>query len=440
MRVLLIMPAALDQQGRPVKLKKLYLPATTMAMLAAVTPPDVEVKVIYETIEDIPWDEHWDLVGVTGMGSGTVRAWQIGDAFRAKGVKVVIGRVGPTLCDPSWSLAHADCLVLGEAEDLWPGLIEDARQGKLKQVYKMDKAPDMATLPTPRYDVMNVKRFGFFRSVQATRGCPFPCEFCSVQTFFKRTYRKRPVEKVIEDIRAAKATGSRFICFLDDNIGVDFKYCAKLWEALIPENIIWISQCSLHIAQRPDLLDLAYRSGCRLLAFGLESLNEGSLSNISKTFNRPRQYAEAFKTIRKHGIEISISMIMGLDDDDHPQTFQNTYEFITENRVKIPRVHLLTPTPGTKLYDDLNADGRILTQDLQRFTGGQVVFQPKNMSASELEGHYWKLYDNLFSWRNIYKRSRPNPARLSPFFYGALFTINLNYRMNIRNRVIPGNT
>ena len=139
--------------------------------------------------------------------------------------------------------------------------------------------------------------------MQATRGCPFPCTFCSISEFFKRSYRKRPVEQVIRDVRAAKATGSRYIAFVDDNIGVDFNYCRELWEALIPENIIWVSQCSLQLSENEDMLDLAYRSGCRILSFGIETVNKKSLQHVDKEWNRPERYEEAFKTIRKHGIE-----------------------------------------------------------------------------------------------------------------------------------------
>lgn len=439
MRVLLISPTAFDCFGKPIKLKRLNLPALTMPMLAAVTPPDVEVRVIYETSEDIPYDEHWDLVALTGMGSGTVRAWQLADIFRKKGAKVVIGGVGPTLCPHEWTLDHADALVIGEAEDTWPVLIEDLRAGRLQEKYTMVKPPNLATVPTPRYDLINRKAIGFFRPVVATRGCPFTCEFCSVTAFSQQGYRKRPVEKVIEDVRAAKATGSRYIAFLDDNIGVDFKYCRQLWEALIPENIIWLSQCSIHITDHPDLLDLAYRSGCRLLAFGLETLNEDSLGTVDKSWNRPSRYEEAIARVRKHGIEVSISMIMGLDGDTK-EVFQRSYDFIMHNRIKVPRVHLMTPTPGTPYYDTLVAEGRIFDKDMGKYTGGNVVFQPKDMTVEDLQTGYWKLYEQLFSLPNIYKRVRHNRARLGPTMFAGLVMTNFDYRRNIFNRIVPGIT
>lgn len=439
MKVLMISPTAFDCYGKPIRLKRLNLPALTMPMLAAVTPPDVQVKVIYETSEDIPYNEHWDLVALTGMGSGTVRAWQIADEFRKRGAKVVIGGVGPTLSPHEWTMAHADSLVIGEAEDIWPQLIEDFRAGQLKEKYTMVKPPNLATVPTPRYDLINRKAIGFFRPVVATRGCPFTCEFCSVTAFSQQGYRKRPVEKVIEDVRAAKATGSNYIAFLDDNIGVDFKYCRKLWEALIPEKVIWLSQCSIHITDHPDLLELAYQSGCRLLAFGLETLNEDSLEIIDKGWNNPKRYQKAIDTVRKHGIEVSISMIMGLDGDTNA-VFQKSYDFIMENRIKVPRVHLMTPTPGTPYYHSLVAEGRILHDDLGSYTGGNVVFQPKNMTREELQSGYWKLYENLFSLGNIYKRTRHNRAGLGPTMYAGLLMTNFDYRRNIFNRIVPGIT
>lgn len=188
MRVLLIGPTALDYKGIPIKQSRLHLPGLTLPMLAAVTPSDVHLTLISETVEEIPFDKHWDLVGLTGMGSGIFRAWQIAEEFKRRKVTVVMGGIAASLCDPEWNLRHADCLVTGEAEEVWPLVIEDFRNGKLKSRYEMQHRPDIRTLPVPRYDLMNRKKLGLWRPVQATRGCPFPCSFCSIQSFFERTY------------------------------------------------------------------------------------------------------------------------------------------------------------------------------------------------------------------------------------------------------------
>ncbi len=250
MRVVLIAPTALDFHGRPIKQRRIHLPGLTLQMLAAVTPADVRLHLVNETAEDVPFDEPWDLVGLTGMGSGLVRAWQIADEFRRRKRRVVIGGIAASLADPEWTLAHADSVVVGEAEETWPEVLRDAKAGRLRRVYRMGRPPDIKTLPLPRYDLMKGGKYGLWSPVQATRGCPFTCTFCSVTAFFHQAYRKRPVAEVVRDVREAKRVrSSPYIAFIDDNIGVDWDYCRELWEALVPEQIVWMSQCSLHIAE-----------------------------------------------------------------------------------------------------------------------------------------------------------------------------------------------
>lgn len=437
MQVLLVAPTALDFDGRPIKQRKLYLPGLTFPMLAAVTPPDVRLTVVNETVHDVPFDGPWDLVGLTGMGSGIVRAWQIADEFRRRRVPVVMGGIAASLARPELSLAHADSLVLGEAEETWPRLLADHAAGRLQPVYGMERRPAIDALPLPRYDVLDRRKLGPWRPVQATRGCPFPCTFCSVTAFFGGGYRKRPVADVVRDVRHAKAHGSRHIAFIDDNIVVDRAYSAELFRALVPERIVWMSQCSLHVADYPDLLALARQSGCRLLSFGIESTSPESLGTIEKEWNRPERYREAIRAIRGHGIEVSTEMIVGLDGDD-PSVFERTYRFIVDNRITVPRVHIMTPVPGTPLYEKLEREGRLLPPDYGRFSGGQVVFRPLSIRPEELQEGYWRLYERLFSWRGIARRLARNPARLGPYMRAFVAGVNLHYRRHVLHRICPG--
>jgi len=437
MKLLLIGPTALDFGGKPIKQKKLHLPGLTLPMLAAVTSPDIQLKLVSETVEDIPFDEPWDLVGITGMGSGIVRAWQIADEFKKRKVTVVIGGIAASLGKPEWTLDHADTLVTGEAEDTWPVLLEDFKQGRLLRTYHMEKRPDIATLPLPRYDMMNKKKLGFWRPVQATRGCPFPCSFCSIQSFFERSYRKRPVDQVLRDVKAAKRSGSKYIAFIDDNIGVDWKYFEELMHALIPEKIIWMSQCSIHIADKPDMLQLAFKSGCRLLSFGIESVNEKSIEWVEKEFNHPKEYHDSINRIRKHGIDVSTEMIIGMDGDDN-SVFQKTYDFIMGNRISVPRVHILTPVPGTPLYSQMEGDGRIINRDFDSYSGGKVVFRPKNIKPDDLQKNYWKLYEALFTATGIFKRTLGSPFSMGSLMRVFVMGVNLHYRNHIKHRITPG--
>jgi radical SAM superfamily enzyme YgiQ (UPF0313 family) len=436
-RLLLIAPTALDSSGRPITQRRLYLPALTLPHLAALTPPAFHIRLVYETIEPIPFTERWDLVGLTGMGSGVARAWQIADEFRRRGVPTVIGGIAASLGRPEWTLAHADSLVVGDAEQTWPRLLEDFRGGRLQPIYRSDSRPDLTDLPRPRYDLMNRRRMGRWLPVQATRGCPFTCRFCSVTAFHEQSYRKRPVDQVIDDVRHARRLGIRHIAFVDDNLVVDTNFAMKLFDALVPEKIIWMSQVGLHVADNPDLLRLAHRSGARMFSIGIESTSPESLAEICKEWNSPGRYDEAIRTIRAHGIDVSTEMIVGFDHDD-PGVFDRTLEFIEKNSISVPRVHILTPVPGTPLYEDLERDGRLLTREFDRFSGGRVVFQPNAIDADELQKRYWRLNERLFSWRSMIRRAGFNRARLSPFMRAVVIGTNLHYRNHVHRRISPG--
>lgn len=436
-RLLLVGPTALDMRGQPIKQRRLHLPGLTLPMLAAVTPHEYEIRIVNETVHDIPFEDHWDVVGITGMGSGIVRAWDIADEFRRRGTTVVMGGIAATLLGADATLGHANAVVLGEAEETWPTVLADAAAGRLRSVYEMPRRPPIGDLPLPRYDLLDQRKLGRWLPVQATRGCPFTCDYCSVTSFFDARYRKRPVDQVLRDIREVKRRGTRYIAFIDDNIGVDWRYCAELWEALVPEKIIWMSQCSLHIADRPDMLALAHRSGCRLLSFGIESTSEASLARHDKAWNKPARYRQALCTVRRHGIDVSTEMIIGLDGDDD-SVFQSTFDFIIENEIPAPRVHILTPIPGTPLYDRLRRDGRLVSDDFHRYSGGSVVYRPALLDPVQLQQEYWRLYESIFSWSGIWKRLRRNRASVEPYLRAFLLGVNLHYRRHVHRRITPG--
>ena len=435
--MLLVSPTALDYRGLPIKKKKLFLPGLTLLSLAAVTPNDVDLTLVNEPVDDVPFDRHWDLVGLTGMGSGLKRAWQIADSFRARGSTVAIGGIAATLCPPDWSASHADTLVLGEAETTWPRVIDDFIAGRLKASYPMGTRPDVASLPLPRYDLLSTAEKGLFRPVQATRGCPFPCDFCSIQSYFERSYRKRPIAQILRDVRAAVATGSRYIAFIDDNIGVDWKFFAELMTALIPEKIVWASQCSIHVADKPDMLALAYKSGCRILSFGIESVNPASVAAVRKTFNEPARFAELLGRVRESGIAVSTEMIVGMEGDTEA-TFEETYRFLMDNRIPLPRLYILTPVPGTPLYRRFVEDGRIFDHDLANYTGGKCVFHPTGMSAEVVQESYWKLYERLYTYSAIARRMRGVPEQMELALRAFILGTNLHYRKHVRARITPG--
>lgn len=438
LKILLVSPTCLDNKGDPIVQRRTYLPGLTMMQLAAVTPEVADVTIVSETSEPIPFDQDWDLVGITGMGgSGVIRGYQIAEQFKSRGSTVVMGGIAVSLMEEAQTLKYVDALVVGEAEDIWPQVINDFVEDRMHRVYRMQKPPDVTSFPVPAYQKLNLSRYGFWRPVQATRGCPFPCTFCSISEFFQRSYRKRPVEQVIRDVRAAKASGSRYIAFIDDNIGVDFNYCKELWEALIDENIIWISQCSLQISENHEMMELAYKSGCRILSLGIETINKKSLEHVDKAWNRPERYEEAFRNLRHHGIEISTEMILGLDGDDE-NVFDSTFQFLMDNHIALPRMYILTPVPGTPMHREMEMDGRIFDRDLKKYVGGSAVYHPKNMTAETLQNGYWKLYNKLYTLKNIYKRIGRNPANLGAKMRLFVLGTNMVYRNHINRGITPG--
>lgn len=409
----------------------------TLPLLAALTPDGIEQRIIYETVQNIPYGEHWDLVGLTAMGSGIVRAWQIADAFRKRGIKTVIGGIAASLGEPEWSLEHADAVVIGEAETVWSSLIRDFAAGENKKIYWGGCGHSLVSLPVPRYDLMKASKIGLWRPVQATRGCPFSCGFCSVTSFYAGVYRKRPVRDIVRDVRAAKCRGTRHIAFVDDNIGADPDFFAELCEALIPEKITWMSQSSLQITERTDLMKLAKRSGLRLLSFGIESTNPGSLATINKSWNRPERYLQAIHALRTNGIDVSTEMIVGLDEDA-PDVFEETYRFIMEAGISVPRIHIMTPVPGTPLFEKLRREGRILSTDFSQYTGSKAVYVPMRIERTHLEKEYWRLYRRLYSVPSMLKRIIPNKARLNFYMRLVVWASNIKYRGHIRRKISPG--
>lgn len=373
-----------------------YLALTT---LAALTPADVTVRLIDENAEDLDTQTKTDLAGISLMTPLAPRGYEIAAVYRQRGVPVVLGGIHATMM-PEEAGAHADSVVVGEAERLWPQVVADARQGQLQPLYRENGYAPLAHLPTPRRELLKRKAYFFVNTVQTTRGCPFDCEFCSVTQFFGHTYRLRPVDEVEREIRNLEG---RFVFFVDDNIVGDRGYARDLFRRLIPYRLKWASQASLTVGKDPELLDLAQRSGCMGLFIGLESLSQKTLKEMGKSFNRVDSYRDRIKRIHDHGIGIQGSFIFG-SDGDSPAIFEDTVRFTEETRLDAALFSILTPFPGTRLYHKMRSEGRILSQDWSRYDMNHVVFQPRGMSSRQLQqGFHW-AYRRLYSWPSIARR------------------------------------
>jgi radical SAM superfamily enzyme YgiQ (UPF0313 family) len=393
----------------------------SLTMVAALTPKDVDVRILDARIEEVNYDEPVDLVGITGLTSEIPHAYEIADGFRKKGTKVVMGGVHVSAL-PDEALQHADSVVVGEAERVWQQVIEDCKAGSLKPVYKADSFIDMKDVSVPRRSLLNYDMYTSFSTLQSTRGCPFKCDFCSVTTFFGNSYRCRPVEDVINEV---KGLPDKKVVFLDDNIVGRPKYAKELMKALIPLNIQWGSQGSITIAKDDELMSLYSKSGGKYIFIGFESLSEGNLDDVQKGWNTIKNYETSIKKIHDAGIDIIGSFIFGLDNDT-VSSFRAVMDFIMKNKIDNAMFNVLTPLPGTKLSEKLEKEGKIFNRDWANYHTGTVVINPVNMTADELQNGYYWIYRECYTWPNILKRVFRSPKNLL-----ARFALNYSYRRKV---------
>jgi radical SAM superfamily enzyme YgiQ (UPF0313 family) len=389
-----------------------YIKPLWVGSLAAHTPPDVEVTFADDGLD--PIDETRiadapDLVGISVSSKTAARAYALADAYRARGVKVVLGGIHVTAL-PEEGLRHADAVVSGEAEGIWEDVIADARAGKLgrstslmsRGIYKHTKWPSLEGLPRPRRDLMRSIKYVPFDVVQTTRGCPFPCEFCSVSTYNGTTFRFRPVREVLAEL---EEVGPR-VLFGDDNVMIHTKYSRELFEAMVPMNKHWVAQASLAALHRVENVEVMARAGCKALFIGFESVDTGSVRNAGKKQNKPSKYRDVVKMLSDHGIAVWGSFVFGLDDDDG-DSFLRTVDFCVDAKLTMALFALLTPYPGTRLYKRLAEEGR-LTKDAWWLSSdhdtGAPFYRPKNMSREALRGGWVNAWRSMYSYRSIMKR------------------------------------
>jgi len=400
MKLLLVQASHLLPNGGVFKSSSLVYPSLALPLLAALTPPDIEVELVNEYYESIPFDSDADVVALSVLTVQAPRSWQVAREFRRRGKKVVVGGFHPSF-SPEEAAEHADAVVIGEAENVWEELLRDAEHNRLKKFYRSERPADLSKLPVPRYDLINRKGYAFrAMPVQTSRGCPHNCDFCSVTKFYGGKYRFRPVEQVVRDVQAVP---SRYVFFVDDNIAASRKYAMELFEALRPLGKIWGSQCNISAADDTELLQAAAESGCIYLFLGIETLNEKALAKIHKGFNKVEKYASQIRSIKEAGIEPIASIIFGLDGDDSGM-FDSAYKFLLDNRVAIAYFFILTPVPGSELFNRYEKEGRLLTRDWSAYGGDRVVFRPLLLSPEELEGGFWKTLKRFYSWSSIFRR------------------------------------
>jgi len=442
-KIVLISPTS----TRPGLISKFFrFPPLNLALLAALAP-EYNYKIIDENIDGVNLEseeiKEADLIGLTVMTAQAPRAYELADKFRKMGKTVIMGGMHVSAM-PEEAIRHCDAVVVGEAEKIWPKLLEDYERGKLQRIYKNKELPDLSGLPIPRRELLKRENYIVPNTLQVSRGCPFNCSFCAVSRFFGKRYRFRPVKEVIEEIEkmieadhascwrkiAAKfwnKMNRSVFAFLDDNIFGQADYARKLFKALIPLKILWGSQTSVNIA-RPEnegLLELAAESGCKFLFVGFESIDQSSIDEAGKKVNKPEIYAKAIELFHKYGIVILGAFIFGFDCEDK-SIFKRTLDFVNHIGLDLAQFTVLTPLPGTRLMAKLKQERRIIEKNWARYDFGTVVFKPLKMSAEELiKGEQWAWYE-FYSWSSILRRLPPLTDWARFLIYGIS---NIAYRI-----------
>lgn len=366
--------------------------------VAALTPRKHEVVLIDENKEEIDFSGKFDLIAIGAVTQQATRAYQIAKAFRSNGVPVALGGLHPTVV-PEESMQHADSVVVGEAEYLWPELVRDCEAGTLKPIYKSDRTVDLKDVPVPRYDLLADRQPGMVW-VQTTRGCPHDCEFCAATKVFGRAFRHKGVDQVVAEVEEVKRTcGNVMIGFADDNAFSNPSFSRDLLRAIIPLKIRFMAQTDIQIARHPDLLDLAARAGCSHLFVGFESAAAESLDGIDANGWKARQFAhypEYIRTIQSYGIGVMGAFIIGLHADD-ADIFKRTGDFIVENHLFDVHVSVATPFPGTRLRKRLEEEDRIVPAEWENYTGLDLNFIHPKLTKEEIEQGVCQVYERAYS-------------------------------------------
>ncbi len=422
-----------EYQYAGIKKNNVFSPLTA-PYLAALFPPDVNVTIRHELVQPVDYEIDVDLVAITYLIANAPHTYEIADRFRKRGTSVILGGFHASML-PDEALAHADAVVVGEAENTFPEIIKDFRNGALKRIYKSTKLHSLKGLPVPRYDLIE-KDFILNHPVQATRGCPYSCSFCSVTSLYS-SLRVRPIDEVIRDITCFEGRNylqNKMILFMDNNLIVNKKHAKELFRKMKPLKKWWFSQVSIDMANDKELMRLAAESGCIAVSIGLESFSQESLKNIGKRQNKISDYKKAIKTFHEYGIYTIATLVIGFDEDT-VESIRKIPDIVQEIGIDYPWLFILAPFYGTKLFTQFDRENRIITKDWSFYNCNNAVFRPKNMSVDELHSSYLEIWKEMFSFSKVSNRVFRNLpiSSLTSFLWrfldnGYLFFQNLTGR------------
>jgi radical SAM superfamily enzyme YgiQ (UPF0313 family) len=402
-RLLLVLPRLqqLDHYGfRRIKYSR--FPPLSLLTIAGLTPDDRwEIIVRDEHVESSDLDDDVDLVGIQTYISSSGRAYELADRWRKRGAKVVLGGLHPTSL-PHEAIAHADAVATGPAETVWGRVLDDFEHGRLQQFYHGERHGSAALVPLPRRDLMNQRAYLIRHTMVTSRGCPHACDFCYKTSFWGKTfYEPRPIAEIERELATVD---DGLVFFLDDNLLANRRHARAMFDVLRGSGIVWQAAASLDVAADPGYLDEAYRAGCRSLFVGFESLSPENMRGNNKTVNAATDYAAACRRFHDAGIMINGSFVFGFDCDG-PDVFDRTVEFAIGGKILTATFHVLTPLPGTKAFERLDAQGRILHRNWAYYDTDHAVFHPLGMTPDELEAGHERAHRDFLSYGSILRRS-----------------------------------
>jgi radical SAM superfamily enzyme YgiQ (UPF0313 family) len=432
MRLTLIYPSVGRKENTPY-VRAWQMQPLSMALLASITPPDIDVRFYDDRMEDIPFDEPTDLVALSVETFTALRAYKIARQFRARGIPVVMGGYHVTLL-PEEAAQEADAIVIGDAEPIWKQMLADARRRDLQPRYDGRGRRTLSGV-RPRRELFDGKPYQNITLVEFARGCNFKCDFCSITAFHDANQNHRPAREVVEEMAT---TGSRRFFIVDDNIVSQPAKVRELCQELIPLRVGWVGQASIHIAHDDELLALMVKSGCRGVLIGMESLDPANLRDMGKTWNLAGGgYADSLRRFREHGLAVYGTFVFGYDNDD-AKVIQRSIDFAREQQLFLAAFNHLIPFPGTPLYRRLRHEGRLLKPRWWLDPDcrvGDVVFRPKKMEPRELEEHCLDARRQFYSWSSIWQRLLDRRANARSLLMLAVYLgLNLESHFDIDRR------